>query len=265
MVIRNNNQMKKNIVCSVVIPMYNVQRFIENTLNSVLRQTEKRIEIICVDDASTDDTVKVVKQLQKKDKRIILIQNETNMNVSQTRNRGVQTAKSEWIALLDADDMWEENFLEEVLKKKDEKNASMVATSEKFMNDEQVVLGEFIVKDEITYKDLLKQNSVSCSAVLVKKQLLLQNPFYADDVHEDYLCWLSIVKKIGKIYGVEKSVSIRRLTAGSKSRNKLKTIKMSYRTLKKHGVGFFKRCYYTTFNMMNGIKKYRKIKNRNAT
>lgn len=252
--------MKKNIVCSVVIPMYNVQRFIENTLNSVLRQTEKRIEIICVDDASTDDTVKVVKQLQKKDKRIILIQNETNMNVSQTRNRGVQTAKSEWIALLDADDMWEENFLEEVLKKKDEKNASMVATSEKFMNDEQIVLGEFIVKDEITYKDLLKQNSVSCSAVLIKKQLLLENPFYADDVHEDYLCWLSIVKKIGKIYGVKKSVSIRRLTTGSKSRNKLKTIKMSYRTLKEHGVGFFKRCYYITFNMMNGIKKYRKIK-----
>ena len=180
-----NMQAEQEIVCSVVIPMYNAQRFIENTLNSVLRQTEKRFEIICVDDFSTDKTVEIVERIQKTDSRIKLLKNSDNMKVSFTRNRGVLKAQSEWIALLDSDDMWEDTFLEKVLAKRDEMNASMVVTSEKLMDDNQTVLGEFIVKDEITYKDLLKQNSVSCSAVMVKKQLLVENPFYADHVHED--------------------------------------------------------------------------------
>ena len=152
------NQLK----CSVVIPMFNAQRFIENTLNSVLRQTVADFEVICVDDCSTDKTVEIVKEMQKKDNRIRLFTNDENMKVSFTRNMGVKHAKSDWIALLDSDDMWEETFLEEVLKKRDETKASMVATSEKFMSDDQVVVGEFIIKDEITYKDTLKQNSVSC-------------------------------------------------------------------------------------------------------
>ena len=256
-------QKENQLKCSVVIPMYNAQRFIENTLNSVLRQTEPDFEVICVDDCSTDKTVEIVKRMQLIDDRIRLFQNEENKQVSFTRNRGVSHAKAEWIALLDSDDMWEANFLEEVLKKRDEKNASMVITSEKLMDDNYNILGEFVVKDEITYKDLLKQNSVSCSAVLVNKQLLVDHPFYADDVHEDYLCWLSIVKEIEKIYGVKIPLSVRRLTVGSKSRNKLKAIKMSYKTLKKHGIKFFKRIYYISCNMFNGLKKYRKIKIKN--
>lgn len=251
----------EDLVCSVVIPMYNAQGFIENTLNSVLRQTEKRFEVICVDDCSKDDTVKIVKEMQKRDSRIKLIQNEKNMRVSKTRNNGIAHASADWIALLDADDMWRDEFLEKVLAKRDEKNASMVISSETFMADDGTELkGEFIVKDEITYKNLLKQNSVSCSAVLVKKELLIENPFYADELHEDYLCWLTIIKKIGKIYGVKEPLSVRRLTVGSKSRNKFKAIRMSYNTLKKHGIGFFKRWFYVICNAVNGLKKYSKVK-----
>lgn len=257
----SNKENQAGLVCSVVIPMYNAESFIKNTISSVQNQTIKNIEIICVDDCSTDNTAKIVEELLQTDPRIVLLKNEENMKVSATRNHGIQFAHSDWVALLDADDMWEQEFLQKVLEKREEKNADIVVSSESFMShDGERLDGEFIVKDEITYKDLLKQNSISCSAVLVKKQLLLDNPFYADDVHEDYLCWLNIVKKIGKVYGVKEPLSVRRLTEGSKSRNKFKAIQMSYKTYKKHGLNFFKRLYCTFCNGVNGLKKYGGIK-----
>ena len=189
----------ESLACSVIIPMYNAERFIENTLNSVINQTVKNIEIIVVNDCSKDNGVEVVKKMQKKDKRIVLLENEKNMRVSETRNNGIRHAHGEYVALLDADDMWEPEFLEKVLARKDETGGELVASSESFMSDDgERMSGTFVVRDEITYKRLLKQNSISCSAVLVKRQLLLDNPFKADEVHEDYLCWLTILKKIGK-------------------------------------------------------------------
>ena len=253
-------EIDKSLACSVIIPMYNAERFIENTLNSVINQTVKNIEIIVVNDCSKDNGVEVVKKMQKKDKRIVLLENEKNMRVSETRNNGIRHAHGEYVALLDADDMWEPEFLEKVLARKDETGGELVASSESFMSDDgERLSGTFIVRDEITYKRLLKQNSISCSAVLVKRQLLLENPFRADDVHEDYLCWLTILKKIGKGYGVKDVVSVRRLTVGSKSRNKIKALKMSYKTYKKHKVGLIRRLYYTFCNALNGLKKYSKV------
>ncbi|MBQ8430434.1 MAG: glycosyltransferase family 2 protein [Clostridia bacterium] len=101
----------ENLKCSVVIPVYNAENFIETTLRSVVNQTIKDIEIICVNDCSKDNSVNIIKKLQQEDSRIILIENETNQKVSQPRNNGIKNAKSEWIALLDADDMWEQTFL----------------------------------------------------------------------------------------------------------------------------------------------------------
>ena len=252
---------KENLVCSVVMPVYNAERFIEQTINSVLNQTITNFELICVDDCSTDNSVKIIKELQQKDNRIVLIQNEKNMKVSLTRNSGIKNAKSEWVALLDSDDMWEPEYLESVIKRRNETQGQLICTSCKYMdNDGKRLDSEFIVKSEITYKKLLKQNTILCSSVFIKKDLLTKYPFYADDVHEDYVCWLSILKGIGVAYAVQEPLMVYRLTAGSKSRNKFKAIKMSYNTYKKHGLGFFKRWYYTVCNAINGLKKYSKIK-----
>lgn len=252
---------KKELVCSVVMPVYNAEKFIETTLRSVMNQTVKDIEIICVNDCSKDNSVEIIKKLQKEDKRIVLLENETNLKVSQTRNRGVEYANSEWVALLDSDDAWEPTYLEEVMKRRDETNGLLMCTSCKFMTNEGELLeSEFIIDSEITYKRLLKQNKILCSSVFIKKELLKKYPFYADAVHEDYVCWLSILKEIKVAYGVQKPLMIYRLTTGSKSRNKFKAIKMTFHTYRKHGLNFFKCCYYTMCNAINGLKKYSKIK-----
>jgi len=98
---------------SIVIPLYNKESEIQKTLNSVFNQTFQEFEIIIVNDGSTDRSENVVNKFT--DKRIKLI-NQNNSGVSEARNRGVREAKNDWIAFLDADDLWQPNHLS-VLKK----------------------------------------------------------------------------------------------------------------------------------------------------
>ncbi len=98
---------------SVVIPLYNKELSITNTVQSVLDQTCQNFEIVIINDGSTDSSVKAVEAIN--DNRIRLIHQE-NQGVSAARNRGIKEAKFEWIAFLDGDDLWEPNHLEEITK-----------------------------------------------------------------------------------------------------------------------------------------------------
>lgn len=98
---------------SVVIPLYNKAHTIVNTLNTVINQTYNDFEVIIVNDGSTDNGVEVIKQNFHDDR--IRIVNQENAGVSMARNTGIQTAKGEWIAFLDADDEWLSNYLQTVV------------------------------------------------------------------------------------------------------------------------------------------------------
>src|SRR5690606_38009132 len=98
---------------SVVIPLYNKELSIQNTIHSVLNQTVQDFEIVVVNDGSTDNSVEKVVEIF--DARILII-NKPNGGVSSDRNMGVEEAKYEWIAFLDGDDLWKVNHLEEIVK-----------------------------------------------------------------------------------------------------------------------------------------------------
>lgn len=102
-----------DIKFSVVIPLYNKELSIRNTILSVLNQSYQNFEIVIINDGSTDNSVEAVKTI--KDERIRLI-HQNNQGVSSARNKGIQEAKYDWIAFLDGDDLWEKNHLEEITK-----------------------------------------------------------------------------------------------------------------------------------------------------
>lgn len=91
---------------SIVIPNYNNARFLPQCLESCIHQSYCNLEIIVVDDCSSDESVQIIEGYAAKDSRIRLIQNETNQKVSRTRDRGIRTAKAEWITTLDSDDFY---------------------------------------------------------------------------------------------------------------------------------------------------------------
>lgn len=96
---------------SVVVPCYNVAAYVGRALLSLANQSLHDIEIICVDDASTDNTVAILKECARLDLRIRIIENEKNMGVGPTRNRGIDAARGEYVAFLDPDDWVESDFL----------------------------------------------------------------------------------------------------------------------------------------------------------
>jgi len=196
---------------SVVIPLYNKEKYIKRAIESVLNQTFQNFEIIVVNDGSTDRSAEVVKNI--KDPRIKLI-NQKNAGVSAARNRGIQEAKYEYIAFLDADDFWEENFLETVwnLKNKYPK-CGVFATSYKFLYSDGTV-GFPIIKglkenfEGIMYdyfKTAIQSDPpIWTSAVMVKKECLQKIGGFPLGIKagEDLLTWarLAVNCKIAYSY-----------------------------------------------------------------
>lgn len=101
---------------SVVIPAYNAEAFIEETITSVLKQTYERFEILVVDDGSCDRTAEIVSAIAERDRRVVLLQ-QTNAGVAAARNSGIEHAKGEFVAPLDADDIWYPQNLEKQVRR----------------------------------------------------------------------------------------------------------------------------------------------------
>ncbi len=100
-----------DLLVSVIIPVYNSEKYIHETIQSVLNQTYKNFELIIVNDGSTDNSLSIIENSQKKDNRIKIL-NKINSGVSETRNFGLNIAKGEYVAFLDSDDVWLPNNLE---------------------------------------------------------------------------------------------------------------------------------------------------------
>lgn len=125
---------------SVIIPMYNSQRYIQSCVMSVLNQTFRDFEVICVDDCSTDDTVKIVTELAKKDPRVKLVRHMKNSGAaSQPRNTGIRMSRGKYIGFLDSDDMYTPTALAELVAEGEKWNADVVHTEQVYFPENQVI------------------------------------------------------------------------------------------------------------------------------
>ena len=99
---------------SVIIPVFNVEKYIDKCLDSIVNQTLVDIEIICIDDCGTDNSIRIVENYALKDERITIIYNSKNRGLSTSRNLGLQIAQGKYVYFLDSDDYLEENALEDL-------------------------------------------------------------------------------------------------------------------------------------------------------
>ena len=118
--------MNSNIKVSVIVPVYNVEDYICDAINSLINQTLKDIEIICVDDCSTDSSYELLTSFKKKDNRIKVLRNTKNTGVGYSRNKALKIAKGEYISFLDSDDWLENKSLEELYNKSSENNLDIL-------------------------------------------------------------------------------------------------------------------------------------------
>lgn len=249
---------------SVIMPAYNSAGTIEAAVSSVLAQTYENLELLIADDASSDDTPKICQALASKDRRVHVITNRSNQGALKTRNKAVREAKGEWIAFLDSDDLWAPDKLSKQLAVRIDTGCDLVYTGSSFI-DENGQPFEWIlhVPERTEYKKLLKQNIISNSSVLVRKDAFIKHsPENEDryDMHEDFACWLSMLRAGLTAHGIDEPLTTYRLSKSSISGNKFKAYSMNMNTYKYLGIGFFPRLCYQICYSVNGIKKYRHLR-----
>lgn len=245
----------EKIKVSVIMPAYNCERFIEQAIQSVLIQ-KVPLELILIDDASKDNTSNIVQNFLD-NPVIFYIKNKKNQGVAAARNQGVKLAKGEYIAFLDADDWWESKKLEKQIDKLEETNCVFCYTARKLYTQDGICKNKVIsVKEYLTYKMLVKTNSIACSSVLIKAEIAKKYLMEHDEIHEDYLTWLRILQKYKIACGINEPLLNSRLTENGKSRNKLKSIKMTYGVYRYIGIGKISSFAYVLRHLSYSLLRY---------
>ena len=253
---------------SIIIPMYNSEKYILDALRSALAQKVDK-EIIIIDDCSTDNSLRMVLDFIKKnhnildDKtRILVRKNSKNMGVARTRNLGVTIARGEYVAYLDADDMWASGKLARQLDIIERADADICNTSRELI-DEAGVSRDIVIgcdKLYITLEDMEKTNYINCSSVLAKKDIMLKYPMkHSRKAHEDYYTWLMALKDGARICNIDEPLLRYRVNSSGKSKNKIKSGIMTYRTYKYAGYGILRALSMMPSYMVRGLKKHKKL------
>ena len=245
----------ENSLVSVVMPVYNCEKYIGQAIDSVLRQCVEW-ELIIVNDCSTDKTNQVI-QNYLTDQRIVYIENTENIGVAASRNKGVAVAQGKYIAFLDADDYWTDDKLLVQLELMEHKRAVLSSTARELMREDGEFTGKILpIKEEISYKQLLKGNCLNTSGVMIRADVAREFPMTQDHLHEDYITWLLVLKKYGIAYGINEPMLKYRLMMGTKSGNKIKSAKMTYGVYRAIGLNVFQSVYYFIQYAINGVMKY---------
>lgn len=257
----------KEPIVSVIIPAYNAEKYVCQSIQSVLDQTfPGLIEILVVDDASTDNTEKIVSEIADeamegtccRENRVLLyFKNESNNGVAKTRNFGVQKAQGTYIAFLDADDWWDKEKIEKQIKILEQEKTSFCFTGRELMDLTGKSLQKVIpAPKKVTFSDMLKTNYVTCSSVVMRRDMALSYPMNHDEFAEDYICWMQILQKEGAATGIDEPLVKYRMVAGSKSNNKRKAALAHYHSLRIIGMNPVRAAFSMISYAFNGIKKY---------
>lgn len=247
---------------SVIMPAYNAEKYIEAAIRSVLRQTWTEFELLVIDDCSRDSTAEITERLAAEDGRITLLRSAENVGVSAGRNRGVQEARGEWIAFLDSDDLWRADKLERQLALlKRHPDAVLSYTASAFM-DESGRIYSYVMEAEaeITYAALLRRNLLSCSSVMVRRDVMLRHPMGGDRIHEDYAAWLLILRETRCAYGLNEPLLVYRLRERSKSSGRLRSAEMLCRSYRYVGYSALRAAAMTMRYAVHSTSKREKIR-----
>ncbi|WP_339213226.1 glycosyltransferase family 2 protein [Ornithinibacillus sp. FSL M8-0202] len=244
-----------NPLISVITPAFNAEKFITQTIESVLEQTYSNWEMIIVDDCSTDRTIELITAYSQKDNRIKLLQLEKNSGSAVARNVAMKNAKGKYIAFLDSDDIWFPGKLEKQLHFMQEKDIAFSFTKYVRITEEgQLKNSISIAPEKVVYKDLLKHCVIGCLTVMLDREKIGGLEMVNIRTRQDYALWLEVTKKGFPAYGYAEVLAKYRIVQNSISRNKWKAAKRQwyvYRNVEK--LGLVKSIWYFLHYALKGI------------
>lgn len=250
---------------SIVIPVYNAASVISDTIQSVLNQTYKNIELILVDDHSTDNSCELISSLinkykdenhssnhnDHKNQRVIrLIKTSKNHGAYYVRNLGVDAAKGRFLCYLDADDLWLPDKLENQVRFMLKKHIAFSYTSYEYADCNGNPTGKIAAcLNTLTFKQALKNTIVFTSTVMFDLSLIDKSLIKMPAIEsEDTATWWTILRHGYTAYGIKKVYTLYRRDAGTLSSNKIRCLKRTWNLYHQFlGYGHLKSAYYFGF------------------
>jgi teichuronic acid biosynthesis glycosyltransferase TuaG len=234
-----NQQLARAASVSVVMPAYNATRYIESSIRSVLEQTYADLELIVVDDCSTDGTADLVQRLFGADPRLQVIRLPVNRGApAGPRNVGVRAARGAWVAFLDADDIWHPQKLACQMQALAQTGAKFCSTQMLDFEDDGSLQFErpgTLQLERIGFLKQLVKFRTPTSSVVVDRGLLGRYPFNEDlrfKAREDVDCWLHCHEELGESVKVRHPLLGYRIVAGQISGRKWQMVRRHYHVLR---------------------------------
>lgn len=182
--------MKKGLI-SIIVPIYNIEMYLKRCVDSLINQTYKNIEILLVNDGSTDNSPLICKEYEEKHKNVIVFLDKKNGGVSDARNLGLKHATGEYVTFVDADDYVDEKFIEKLYNQVKDNPAVLVISNAKNFDDNSIIETKKLIEKEI---ELNKEQCI--------KELLLEKKFFS-------VCWGKLYKtELAKQIEFDKSMKI---------------------------------------------------------
>lgn len=241
---------------SIVMPSFNCEDTIVESVNSVLSQTYKNWELIIVDDASTDGSWKVINQLVDKSDRIRAHLNAENKGAGWCRNFAIEKARGRFIAFLDSDDLWKEEKLEKQISFMLESDYALTYTYYQRFDGSDVL---DIVKAplETDYNKLLFSNDIGCLTAVYDTKKLGKRYMPLIRKRQDMALWLNILKDISTAHCLPEVLASYRYNNGMSS-NKLKVLSYQWELYRKViGLGLMKSLFVFSIYAYKGFLKHR--------
>lgn len=250
---------------SIIIPCYNQGKYVAEAINSALRQTFKDIEIVCVNDGSTDNSVEIIKSFENKYKNFIFLNNKENRGVIYSRNFAIKNCNGTYILPLDADDIIEPTYVEKAVKILDNNpNIGIVYCKAKIFGN----YDKYWNLKPFNKSDILYENCIFCSALFRKSDFLKIGGYNNNMKYgcEDYDLWLSFIEQGLEVFQINEILfSYRQYDATSRTTISLKNKKEIWNNLIKNHINlylndenFLERLIFS--NPIKTNKKYKKYK-----
>ena len=249
-----------NELISIIVPVYNAEKFIEQTIDCVRKQTYANWELLLVEDSSTDNTLQVMTDLVERlgDTRIHIARQDGDGGAAGARNKGLELAKGRFITYLDADDYWVPEKLENEVRFLLDKQAGFVFTGYEFADENCKGTGKVVhVPQTLNLKQALGNTTIFTSTVMLDTEKIDKKLMVMPCIKsEDTATWWQILKTGELAYGLDENLVRYRRAGKSLSSNKIEALRRIWNLYRKAaGLSVLESCYYFVLWAFRAVKR----------
>jgi len=244
------------MLISIIMPYFRKKKYVKYSVKSILNQSYKNFELLIVYDDYKFNDLALINKIKNLDKRIKIIINKTNQGAGYSRNIGINHSKGNYIAFLDADDIWKKDKLLKQINFMKKKGSKISHTSYEIINNRGLIIGQRKAH-LMTFKKMMKSCDVGLSSVILKKNILNKNIKFPNlETKEDFVLWLKITKKGINIDPLDINLMLWRNTENSLSSSIIRKLIDGYVVYRKFlNFSRLKSFFYLALLSLNYLKK----------